>query len=122
MEIPYQKLEKIGAGSFSTVYKGYVLSFPWRVRVPYADLYKCRIHKETKQLVAIKILNLDTAEGTYRLPFLYCLFANISSFIDEVEDIRTEISLLTQLKLADVQNVTRYYGCHLYGSKLWIIM
>jgi hypothetical protein len=24
MDIPYQKLEKIGAGSFSTVYKGYI--------------------------------------------------------------------------------------------------
>ena len=44
------------------------------------------------------------------------------TFLDEVADIRTEISLLTQLKLADVQNVTRYYGSHLYGSKLWIIM
>src|SRR5271154_4322206 len=50
---------------------------------------------------------------------LYSLSYNI---LDEVADIRTEISLLTQLKLADVQNVTRYYGSHLYGSKLWIIM
>lgn len=65
--------------------------------------------------MAIKILNLDTAEGT--------LVHVLNSFIvDEVADIRTEIALLTQLKLADVQNVTRYYGSHLFGSKLWIIM
>jgi protein-serine/threonine kinase len=76
-----------------------------------------RVHKETKQLVAIKILNLDTAEGKL-LAWISCL----TSIVDEVADIRTEISLLTQLKLADVQNVTRYYGSHLYGSKLWIIM
>jgi protein-serine/threonine kinase len=98
MDNPYQKLEKIGAGSFSTVYKGW--DTLWLNEL---DTETCRIHKETKQLVAIKILNLDTAE-------------------DEVADIRTEISLLTQLKLADVQNVTRYYASHLYGSKLWIIM
>jgi protein-serine/threonine kinase len=78
-------------------------------------LLKGRIHKETKQLVAIKILNLDTAEGGF-------LGVQALTFLDEVADIRTEISLLTQLKLADVQNVTRYYGSHLYGSKLWIIM
>jgi len=55
MDNPYQKLEKIGAGSFSTVYKGY------GPNLPSSDCP--RIHKETKQLVAIKILNLDTAEG-----------------------------------------------------------
>ena len=76
-----------------------------------------RVHKETKQLVAIKILNLDTAEGK-----LLAWITSLTAVVDEVADIRTEISLLTQLKLADVQNVTRYYGSHLYGSKLWIIM
>ena len=55
MDIPYQKLEKIGAGSFSTVYKGYDRRLECRTNA--------RIHRETKQLVAIKILNLDTAEG-----------------------------------------------------------
>jgi serine/threonine protein kinase len=59
MDIPYQKLEKIGAGSFSTVYKGYVDLGIYRLTA--------RIHRETKQLVAIKILNLDTAEGSFRL-------------------------------------------------------
>jgi len=58
MDNPYQKLEKIGAGSFSTVYKGFKESFQ---RLAHLS----RIHKETKQLVAIKILNLDTAEGKY---------------------------------------------------------
>jgi protein-serine/threonine kinase len=68
--------------------------------------------------VAIKILNLDTAEGRLPPPSV----AHDAKALDEVEDIRTEISLLTQLKLADIQNVTRYYGSYLFGSKLWIIM
>lgn len=31
------------------------------------DAEASRVHKETKQLVAIKILNLDTAEGICRV-------------------------------------------------------
>ena len=37
----------------------------------------CRIHKDTKQLVAIKILNLDTAEGTHHL----CYFPSATDCI-----------------------------------------
>ena len=54
-------------------------------------------------MVAIKVLNLDTSE-------------------QNVADIRREISMLSQLKQADVQNVTRYHGSLLHGDKLWIIM
>lgn len=58
---------------------------------------------ESKQVVAIKVLNLDTAE-------------------DDIRDVQQEISLLSQLALSDAQNVTRYHGSFLNGSKLWIIM
>lgn len=53
--------------------------------------------------MAIKVLNLDTIE-------------------DEVKDVQQEITLLSQLTQAHVQNVTRYQGSFLQGSKLWIIM
>ncbi|KAG5357673.1 Serine/threonine-protein kinase KIC1 [Yarrowia sp. C11] len=79
----YQRQEVIGRGNFGVVYKGY--------------------HKKTKQLVAIKVLNLDTAE-------------------DDVKEVQHEIQLLSQLKLADAENITRYHGSYLHGSRLWIIM
>lgn len=62
-----------------------------------------RTNLETKETVAIKVLNLDTAE-------------------DDVRDVQQEITLLSQLAQADAQNVTKYYGSFLLGSKLWIIM
>lgn len=41
---------------------------------------------------------------------------------DDVKDVQQEITFLSQLAQADVQNVTKYYGSFLNGSKLWIIM
>ncbi|KAH3664277.1 hypothetical protein OGAPHI_004629 [Ogataea philodendri] len=69
------------AHRFGTVYKG--------------------VNRDTKELVAIKILNLDTAE-------------------EEVKDVQQEIQFLSQLKT--VPNVTHYYGSYLNGHKLWIVM
>lgn len=80
---PYTRYEIIGRGSYGIVYKG--------------------IHNETRSTVAIKVLNLDTAE-------------------DEVSDIQKEIVLLQSLKAGDAQNVVRYHGSFLHGSHLWIIM
>ncbi|KAJ2797367.1 hypothetical protein H4R20_005213, partial [Coemansia guatemalensis] len=76
----FTKQERIGRGSFGEVYKGF--------------------ENRTKQQVAIKIIDLESAE-------------------DEIEDIQQEIFILSQL---DNPSVTKYFGAFLDGSKLWIVM
>ncbi|KAF9569577.1 hypothetical protein EC968_002474 [Mortierella alpina] len=79
----FTKQELVGRGAYGAVYKG--------------------IDNETKQVVAIKVLNLDTDE-------------------EDVSDIQREIATLSQLKNCDSQNITRYHGSFLNGTKLWIVM
>lgn len=74
----YSLLEKLGTGSFGVVYKG--------------------IHKETKQIVAIKQIDLEDSD-------------------DDISEIQMEIAHLAQ---CDSEWVTRYYGSFVKGYKLWI--
>ncbi|KZV86708.1 Pkinase-domain-containing protein [Exidia glandulosa HHB12029] len=79
----YKRLEVIGKGAFGSVHKG--------------------VHIASGQVVAIKVINLDTAD-------------------DDVDDIQREVALLTQLRGGDQNNITRYHGCWLDGPRVWIVM
>ncbi|KAI8360498.1 Pkinase-domain-containing protein [Mortierella sp. GBAus27b] len=79
----FSKQELVGRGAYGAVYKG--------------------IENASQQVVAIKVLNLDTEE-------------------EDVSDIQREIATLSQLKNCDSQNITRYHGSFLNGTKLWIVM
>lgn len=77
----FKRTEIIGRGKFGVVYKGY--------------------HTRTKQVFAIKVLNLDSDE-------------------DEVEDVQREVQFLASMK--QVPNITQYYGSYLKDTTLWIII
>ncbi|KAH9956473.1 Pkinase-domain-containing protein [Lactifluus volemus] len=67
----------------------------------YGSVHK-GIHRATGNVVALKIIDLDADDG------------------DDVDSIQREVSLLTQLR--DGPNITKYYGCHLDGPRVWIVM
>ncbi|KAF2684979.1 Pkinase-domain-containing protein [Lentithecium fluviatile CBS 122367] len=65
----------------------------------FGKVYK-GIDRKTGKLVAIKVIDVENAE-------------------DEVDDIITEISILSGMSSP---YVTKYYGSYLHGSDLWIVM
>lgn len=61
--------------------------------------YPCaRIHNVTKEVVAIKQINLEDSE-------------------EDISEIQQEIALLSQ---CDSEYITKYYGSCVKGFKLWI--
>ncbi|ORX86208.1 Pkinase-domain-containing protein, partial [Anaeromyces robustus] len=72
--------KNIGRGSFGEVYKG--------------------INTVTGEVVAIKVLDLDTDD-------------------EDITDVQTEISFLSK---CDSEYITRYRGSYLNGTKLWVII
>ena len=68
----------------------------------YGAVYK-GVEVATGKIVALKIINLDTED-------------------DDVGDIQREVTLLSQLRGAERNNVSVYYGCYLEGPRVWIIM
>lgn len=79
----YERKEIVGKGAYGSVHRG--------------------VHLPTGRVVAIKIINLDTAD-------------------DDVEDIQREVAMLTQLRGGEQNNITKYYGCYLDGARVWIVM
>ncbi|KAJ3976395.1 Pkinase-domain-containing protein [Lentinula raphanica] len=77
----YKRLETVGKGAYGSVSKG--------------------IHIPTGNVVALKIINLDTPD-------------------DDVDDIQREVALLAQLR--DAPNITKYFGCYMDGPRVWIVM
>lgn len=75
-----ERQEIIGRGSFGEVYRG--------------------IYKPTGEEIAIKIVDLESAE-------------------DEIETIQQEISIL---KKCSSPYIIKYYGSFIRGTKLWLVM
>lgn len=61
------------------------------------------MHNSTAQVVALKIIELDTTD-------------------DDITEIQREVALLSQLRAAEKNNITSYYGCFLHKTELWIAM
>lgn len=68
----------------------------------YGSVYKGE-HIETGIVVALKIVDLDQPD-------------------DDIDDIRKEVALLSDLHQPESANITSYYGCWLDGARVWIAM
>jgi serine/threonine protein kinase len=85
----YTLYEKVGKGAFGEVF-----------RILYTFMIIGGEMIETKERVAIKIIDLEAAQ-------------------DDIDDIQAEIHIMSQL---DNPHVTKYFGSYIKGSKLWIVM
>lgn len=92
----YTLLEKLGTGSFGTVYKA--------------------MHNETKQIVAIKQIGRSIWLSR---PFFGLSSPDLEDSDDDISEIQQEIASLAQ---CDSEYVTRYYGSFVVAYKLWIVM
>ena len=92
----YTLLEKLGTGSFGTVYKA--------------------MHNETKQIVAVKQIGMWNLPPTF---LCLTLSTDLEDSDDDISEIQQEIASLAQ---CDSEYVTRYYGSFVVAYKLWIIM
>ncbi len=102
----YTLMEKLGTGSFGTVYKA--------------------MHNETRQIVAIKqigaLLALNhTPRNSSRSHSLlsHSTRADLEDSDDDISEIQQEIANLAQ---HESEFVTRYYGSFVINYKLWIVM
>jgi serine/threonine-protein kinase 24/25/MST4 len=107
----YTLLEKLGTGSFGTVWKA------------------CQ--NETKQIVAIKMIGecgrrerserdqgVVTISSAHQAPTLTPR-ADLESSDDDISEIQAEIA---HLSTCFSDHVTRYYGSFVRGYRLWIVM
>lgn len=94
----YTLLEKLGTGSFGTVYKA--------------------IHNDTKQIVAVKQIGEGVMLNAFREPLIACTL-DLEDSDDDISEIQQEIASLAH---CDSEYVTRYYGSFVVSYKLWIIM
>ncbi len=76
-EVLFTKMDRVGKGSFGEVFKGYASPCLTRDLNSFV-LSIFRLDNRTKQVVAIKIIDLEEAE-------------------DEIEDIQQEITVLAQV-------------------------
>lgn len=65
----------------------------------FGEVYKC-VDLRSNEVLAVKIIDLETAG-------------------DEIEDVQQEIHVLSQCAC---EQLTKYMGSFIYGTKLWIIM
>lgn len=106
----YQKQEKIGKGSFGDVYKGITTTRPPPPASPPPPLTHppllrlspnaTGIDAATGKVVAIKVIDLENAN-------------------DELDDIRSEITILSQCKS---EYITQYHTSYIDGQHLCIVM
>ena len=85
INVLYAKHELIGRGAYGSVFRG--------------------VHLPTGTVVALKIIDLDTADGG-----------------EDVVDIQKEVALLGEMRETEARNVTAYYGAWLEGPRVWIVM
>ncbi|EIN11301.1 kinase-like protein [Punctularia strigosozonata HHB-11173 SS5] len=95
----YRRLETIGRGAYGSVHKG--------------------VHIPSGNVVALKIINFDDEGGGDDVADIQREVSRPASDRNSHQNVH-KVALLAQLR--DAPNITKYYGCHLDGPRLWIAM